>query len=183
MTTSFPTTGKKSPGYAANQVDEFLERARAQFSDSSIDLVTAQLIRNTQFDLVQGGYATSAVDSAMEKLEDTFAARELERQKLSAGTAALDDRRERIMEILQGRLKRKDGSRFETSGWLLRGYDRKQVDRLCALITDHLRGGVGLEINSLRRAVFRMKRRGYLESQVDAFLDRALEILQIEKNR
>jgi DivIVA domain-containing protein len=40
-----------------------------------------------------------------------------------------------------------------------------------------------LQLNVVRRAIFKANRGGYVESQVDAFIDRVVEILQIEKNR
>jgi DivIVA domain-containing protein len=68
-------------------------------------------------------------------------------------------------------------------GYLLRGYDRKQVDQLCNQVSVHLASGTPLQLNVVRRAIFKAKRGGYVESQVDAFIDRVVEILQIEKNR
>jgi DivIVA domain-containing protein len=57
------------------------------------------------------------------------------------------------------------------------------VDKLCLLIENHLSQKEPLQINTIRRSIFKAKRGGYVESQVDAFIDRVVEILQIEKNR
>ena len=159
-----------------------MQQARAQFEDPTAESVTANSIRNTEFDLVKGGYLISAVDTAMDRLEDTFAAREIQRQKLFRGDFAVTDRRTRIVEIIAGRVSRPKRKRFSSAGWLLRGYSRKQVDALCSQIEAHLNNQATLKINSVRRAIFKAKRGGYLESQVDAFLDRVVELLQIEKN-
>jgi DivIVA domain-containing protein len=40
-----------------------------------------------------------------------------------------------------------------------------------------------MKLNHARRAVFTLRRGGYTEAQVDAFLDRVMEILHIEINR
>jgi DivIVA domain-containing protein len=157
--------------------------ARAQYADASQDILTANQLRNTEFDLVHGGYDLVAVDTAMDRLEDAFAAREIQRQKLFRGDFAVNDRLERITEIVRGRLDRPKRKKFSNVGFLLRGYDRKQVDLLCAQVADHLNSGNQLHLNVVRRAIFTAKRGGYVESQVDAFIDRVVEILQIEKNR
>jgi DivIVA domain-containing protein len=183
VTYTFPTVTAKQTGYDHNQVDTFVELARVQFSDSALELVTANLIRNTEFDLVAGGYQVKAVDTAMDRLEDAFAAREVQRQKLFRGDFAVDDRLARIVEIVQARVSRPRRKKFSNVGWLLRGYDRKQVDKLCAAIEQHLSSKTPLQINVVRRSIFSAKRGGYVESQVDAFIDRVVEILQIEKNR
>lgn len=183
MSFSFPLAQPDKPGYEKSQVDSFVAMARAQYADASQDILTANQLRNTEFDLVHGGYDLVAVDTAMDRLEDAFAAREIQRQKLFRGDFAVNDRLERITEIVRGRLERPKRKKFSNVGFLLRGYDRKQVDLLCAQVADHLNSGNQLHLNVVRRAIFTAKRGGYVESQVDAFIDRVVEILQIEKNR
>lgn len=183
MTYNFPKSEAKQNGYDQQQVDQFVEMARVQFADSTLDLETANLIRNTEFDLVPGGYLIQAVDTAMDRLEDAFAAREIQRQKLFRGEFAVNDRLARIVEIVENRISRPKRKKFSSVGLLLRGYDRRQVDKLCLAIQDHLDNKTPLQINVIRKAIFRAKRGGYVESQVDAFIDRVVEILQIEKNR
>ncbi|MEY3677177.1 MAG: hypothetical protein RL351_404 [Actinomycetota bacterium] len=165
------------------QVDAFVALARRQYADAAQEILTANQLRNTEFDLVHGGYDLVAVDAAMDRLEDSFAAREIQRQKLFRGDFAVKDRLERIKEIVLGRLDRPKRRKFSSVGWLLRGYDRKQVDKLCAQIEQHLKSGSQLNLNVVRRSIFKAKRGGYVESQVDAFIDRVVEILQIEKNQ
>lgn len=182
MSFQFPLVAPKLLGYAPDQVDLFVQQARAQFEDPTAETVTASSIRNTEFDLVKGGYLISAVDAALDRLEDTFAAREIQRQKLFRGDFAVNDRKARIIEIIAGRLSRPKRKRFTSTGWLLRGYSRKQVDALCSRLEDHLNRQAPLNINSVRRAIFKTARGGYRESQVDAFLDRVVELIQIDKN-
>lgn len=183
MSYSFPSSATKAAGYDKHQVDQFVEMARVQYADANLELVTSNLIRNTQFDLVDGGYLISAVDTAMDRLEDAFAAREVQRQKSLRGDFAVSDRLERVIEIVRSRTARPKRRKFSSVGWLLRGYDRKQVDKLCQAINAHLDAKTPLTINTVRRAIFTSKRGGYTEAQVDAFIDRVVEILQIEKNR
>lgn len=183
MSFSFPLALPDKPGYEPSQVDTFITLARSQYSDAAQEILTANQLRNTEFDLVHGGYDLVAVDTAMDRLEDAFAAREIQRQKLFRGDFAVKDRLERISEIVLGRLERPKRKRFSNVGLLLRGYDRRQVDQLCVQIEQHLKSGTQIHLNVVRRAIFSAKRGGYVESQVDAFIDRVVEILQIEKNQ
>ena len=183
MSFTFPKSGSKQPGYSQSQVEEFLSRARAQFNTPVESGLTAHDVRNTEFDLVHGGFIPDVVDSAMDKLEDSFAAREILRQKNEKGSYALDDRLARVVELIRGRLIRPKGKRFSTTGFLLRGYSRKQVDALCEHILRHFDSQAPLTIDEVRRVVFNAKRGGYVEAQVDAFIDRVIEALQIEQNR
>ena len=183
MSFTFPRVDAKKPGYSPEQVDQFLTRARAQFNNPVDGGVTAHDVRNTEFDLVHGGYSPELIDGAMDKLEDSFASREIQRQKVERGSYALDDRLARVVELIRGRIERPKGQRFSNTGLLLRGYSRKQVDALCEHIVRHLDSEAPLAIDEVRRVVFNAKRGGYVEAQVDAFIDRVIEALQIEQNR
>jgi DivIVA domain-containing protein len=178
---SFPEAEPKQPGYVPEQVDAFIAKARDQFANPTAELVTSDQVRNTEFDLVHGGYLIGAVDSAMDRLEDTFAQREIAHQLETKGQYAVQDRLSRIQEILRGRVERPKRRKFSTTGYLLRGYDRKQVDALCESLARHLDSETPLDLLSVRRFIFKAKRGGYVEAQVDAFIDRIVEVLQIEK--
>ncbi len=182
MSYSFPSVSPSDWGYQSQQVDVFVEKARAQYADPNSELVTSDSLRNTQFEIVKGGYEIAAVDTAMDRLEDAFAKREIDRQRNLGGQSAVLDRLDRITEIVRARLIRPRRKKFSSVGWLLRGYSRRQVDQLCAKISNHLESGEKLQLNVVRRSIFKAKRGGYVEAQVDAFLDRVAEILQIEKN-
>jgi DivIVA domain-containing protein len=183
MSFTFPHAAPKKPGYAPKQVDDFITKAREQFANEQAQLVSAADVRGIEFDLVHGGYDTAIVDNAMDKLEDSFATREIQRQRLQAGEHAVADRLARVVDIVQGRTERPKRKRFSNTGWLLRGYSRKQVDALCEHIERHLVSGAAITLDDVRRIVFNAKRGGYVESQVDAFIDRVVEALHIENNR
>lgn len=182
MSHSFPIVDSKTLGYDILQVNSFIEVARNQYADSTVQIVSSNSLRNTEFDLVKGGYEILSVDIAMDRLEDAFAKREIERQRKIGGEPAVLDLLDRVRDIVNGRLVRPKNKKFTRVGWLLRGYDRSEVDKLCSSISAHLNSGEKLHLNSVRKSIFKSKRNGYLEAQVDAFLDRAVEILQIEKN-
>lgn len=180
MSYSFPQESK-GLGYAPAEVDEFIGRARRQFEDPSQFLVSSGLARHATFSLVKGGYSIAAVDTAIDRLEDTFAQKELAKQRAELGDFALDDRLARFVESLQKRIDRPAGKRFSRASWPLRGYAPKQVDAFCQNLERFLVAGATLTAADVRSELFRAKRGGYAENQVDAFLDRAIEVIQLRK--
>jgi hypothetical protein len=114
MSFTFPRVDAKKPGYSPEQVDQFLTRARAQFNNPVDGGVTAHDVRNTEFDLVHGGYSPEVIDGAMDKLEDSFASREIQRQRVERGSYALDDRLARVVELIRGGSNALRGSDFQT---------------------------------------------------------------------
>lgn len=112
MSFSFPRAGAKEHGYVPEQVNAFIDKARDQFNSPESDFVTSDLVRNAHFDLVKGGYLIGAVDSALDRLEDTFATREIQRQLQTRGEYAVADRLARIQEILRGRIQRPKRKKF-----------------------------------------------------------------------
>lgn len=183
MSNTFPTTAAKSLGYEPEQVDRVIAKAREQFADPNSKLVTSDALRGAEFDLVKGGYSISAVDAALDRLDDAFAAREAKALQSQLGDYGLNDYCSRIQEAVLGRCERPKSKRFSGTGVLLRGYSKKQVDALTERVYRHLTAKQPLELDDLRRAVFRSKRGGYAENQVDAFIDKVVELLQIERNR
>ena len=86
---TFPRSPKSQPGYDVEQVDEFLLTARRAYDgDESAPDLTAADIRHTAFPMTKGGYSTTHVDAALERLEDAFAARERETARARMGDAA-----------------------------------------------------------------------------------------------
>ena len=54
------------------------------------------------------------------------------------------------------------------------------MDDLCDQLLAHFDGGSKLRVSDLRRVQFHSKRFGYSMQQVDSFLDRAIEAIQLE---
>lgn len=182
MSFAFPKAAPKKLGYQTDQVDQFVIQARLQFENSTVELITAGQIRDREFDLVSDGYDITAVDQALDRLEDSFAAREINRQRQTKGDFAVADRRARVQELVLGRASRPNKNKFTKTGWIMRGYSKRQVDFICNNIVSHLERGDKIDINQVRRAIFKATRNGYSEGQVDAFIDRVVELLQLEKN-
>lgn len=170
--TPFPRTPKRKLGYSIDEVDRLIARARDQYSNLSNRTLNWRELSSHSFSMVKGGYQPEAVDSAIEKLQDTFAEREL-------STIPLDLSNLRI--ALLGRVARKKGKRFTRVGVMSLGYSRKQVDAMIAVVGDYLDGGEKLSIEEVRDLKFKQQRGGYIESQVDSYIDRLVEHIQTER--
>jgi DivIVA domain-containing protein len=85
-----------------------------------------------------------------------------------------------LQQALLPRLRRDKGKRFTKVSWLARGYDKKKVDELCDQLISHFNGGAKVRVAQVRRAQFTATRSGYSMPQVDSFLDKVIEALQLE---
>ena len=133
------------------------------------------------FDPVKGGYSAAVVDAALDRLEDAFARRERDELIAARGEEAWLREIGRLSGILRGRLEqRPDGERFRRpSKGKARSYNTVDVDRLCRDLLGYLEEDKPLSVDNVRRAVFRpaVGKDGYEENQVDAFLDRVVELM------
>ncbi|HSP76421.1 MAG TPA: DivIVA domain-containing protein [Cryobacterium sp.] len=176
--TTFPRTGKKTLGYSASQVEEFLAVARKAY-DSSDDsaLLTAEDIRHTAFNMQKGGYSPAHVDAALERLEDAFATRDRDRAARSQGSEAWLAEVHDTAQVLVNRLSRKDGQRFHRVSVLSVGYNRADVDRFAQRLVRYFEDGFPVTVDEVRCAVFRPQRGGYREVQVDVVLDSVVDVM------
>ena len=133
-----------------------------------------------RLDLVSGGYSISQVDAALDNLEDHFIRAEVSAFSERFGEAELSKRFEELQQALLPRLRRDKGKRFTKVSWLARGYDKKKVDELCEQLVSHFNGGAKVRVAQVRRAQFTATRSGYSMPQVDSFLDKVIEALQLE---
>jgi len=176
---AFSRSGSKL-GYVPSQVDAFLTSARQQYLDPQSQTMDAASVRSARFELVKDGYSISSVDTAMEKLEDIFAERELERIYNSVGHQDFVRLMDEGLDLLRARTSRAKGKHFAKRKWPNRGYNRKQVDQFSSRIATHLNQGEELTVKEVRLAVFKTQRGGYAEYQVDAFIEKLVEVLQRE---
>ncbi|GAA3700809.1 hypothetical protein GCM10022377_12730 [Zhihengliuella alba] len=178
----FSTVEPTEYGYSIEQVDEFLARARATFNGTGSDdeIVTSHLVRRVSFDPEKGGYEARPVDAALDRLEDVFAKREREALIEAEGEEAWLQQVGRLSTILRGRLHREPGERFRRpSRRNAPSYNVEDVDGLCDKLLEYFERDVPMSVDTIRRATFRQARgqEGYEESQVDAFLDRVVELM------
>lgn len=179
VNTTFPTGRRSEHGYNVREVEGFLEEARRQYdarSDAKVTM-TSSTIRHTSFAMQRGGYSTSHVDAALERLEDAFALRERERTIADRGADVwFADARETAQEIL-GRLSRPEGDRFVRENRLVKGYSPAEVDRFAATLTGYFRDDRPVSVDAVRQVAFRTRRGGYREAQVDLLLDAVIDVM------
>ena len=75
------------------------------------------------------------------------------------------------------RLDRPLGHRFDRVSVLTVGYHPKDVDRLARRLQGYFTDGKALSIDDVRGAVFRARRGGYREAQVDVLLDAVVDVM------
>ncbi|MFS0714906.1 DivIVA domain-containing protein [Microbacterium sp. 2P01SA-2] len=180
-TSAFPEVHGRVRGYDRAAVDAFLRRAREAFessdADADADDLDSATIRATAFPLVRGGYAVAAVDAAIGRIEDAFAARERERALSRAGARAWVGRSRNLAQEILDRLSRPGRRRFDRVGLLSYGYRIDEVDLVADRITRYLESGEPLTVEQVRSVAFRMQRGGYREAQVDAVLDGVVSVI------
>jgi DivIVA domain-containing protein len=178
----FKLVGPKEIGYNVKQVDVFLDRARAYFlnADTNGVAITSHDVRTASFDPARGGYNAQAFDAAMDRIEDEFVLREKELLIKSEGEKAWMLKIGKSASLLRGRLHRPDGERFRRpSRKNVQSYNTDDVDLLCRELLTYIEDNGELSVDVVRRAVFAPAKGadGYEESQVDAFLDRVVELM------
>ena len=170
--TKFKLVSPKEVGYNVKQVDLFLERARAYFlnTETSGSGITSHDVRT----------AAQAVDAAMDRIEDEFVLREKELLIAAEGEKAWMMNIGKTAAVLRARLHRPDTERFRRpSKRNAPSYNVEDVDVLCRELLVYIEENGELSVDVVRRAVFATEKGvdGYEESQVDAFLDRVVELM------
>ena len=178
MSTTFPRV-KRGPGYDIDEVEDFLEDARRAYTGDrgSAQVVTAASIRQMGFSMKRGGYNPAAVDAALERLEDAFAARERDRAFSQEGDAAWYARARSSAQAILDRLARGPGKRFSRVGPLTTAYDVKDVDAFAERLIAYFQHGKPMSVDQVRTVVFRGAKRGYNETQVDLLLDAVIDVM------
>lgn len=155
-----------------------MERARAQVDSPGGELVMAAAdVRAAGFDLQRGGYDIAHIDAALARLESALANRERQENVAALGSSAWTEQARSQARIVLARMRRPVGQRFIRAGALRVGYSVRDVDVVADRIADYLTKGVPLSDAEVRAAVFRRRRNGYAEWQVDAVLDRVVAII------
>ena len=139
--------------------------------------MSSAIVRDASFPLVRHGYSVAAVDAALGRIEDAFAARERELGIAQEGVEGwVGQARITAQEILD-RLSRPDGERFARARGMRYGYRIDEVDLVSRKLIGYFERGEPVTVEQVRQAAFRMQRRGYRESQVDALLDAVVEVM------
>jgi len=180
VTATFPSAAKGQLGYDVDEVDAFLAEARRAYTADEAaggEAVDAASIRRTAFTMRKGGYSPKHVDAALERLEDAFASRERDRALASGSEAEWYGDARSVAEQLVARFERPEGHRFDRVAFLTQGYHPEDVDRLVRRLQAYFTAGRPLSIDDVRSSVFRAKRGGYREAQVDLVLDAVVDVM------
>lgn len=176
MPSTFPRERRGRQGYDPEEVDRFISSARAEFDRRSGGLRSAD-VRRTAFTMRRGGYATSAVDAALERLEDAFAERERDAAIRKGGERAYYASTRQLAKEITGRLERPDGKRFDRVGFGKIGYSTKEVDHFAREARSFFEDGSQVPVEYVRSVAFRPRRGGYSEAQVDLLIDGLVEAM------
>jgi DivIVA domain-containing protein len=179
VTSTFPHARKGELGYDIDEVEQFLEQARVAYTGDHPDRepLSSVRIRDTAFSMRRGGYSTSHVDAALERLEDAFSARERDRAIADEGDEAWYGEAREAAQVVLDRLVRPPSRRFRRVPFFVSGYSVREVDELADRVTAFFRSGGALSVEEVRTAAFRPQRGGYDELQVDAVLDAVISTI------
>ena len=179
MVSTFPRSPKSKLGYDVEQVDDFLANARVAYDadPSSSNALTSADIRHTAFSMAKGGYSTSHVDAALERLEDAFAARERDAARGEFSDAQWFEQARTTAQAILDRLERPIGHRFQRVSLLTLGYNRQDVDRFAGRLVKYFQDGRPMSVDEVRTVTFREQRGGYREAQVDLLLDSVTDVM------
>lgn len=180
MSDTFARAGRFTSGYDPDQVDEFLEKARADYTKAAEGLDTEfdeNSVRSVAFDWVRDGYQADLVDAALDRLETAFIRRRRARTMQEDGEDKWLDMAYGEAKSLYPRLLRPEGERFADADGS--GYDKTEVDEFLARIAAYFDGEGKLSSAEIRSATFASAKNenAYDEAVVDVYLDRAVTVL------
>ncbi|MDR1799815.1 MAG: DivIVA domain-containing protein [Bifidobacteriaceae bacterium] len=166
-------------GYDPHEVNEFFARAQAIYEGVSPEQLGPDEVRTVAFAQVRGGYDEAQVDGALDRLDSAFTRKQRAEFIALHGQQAWLDKIVDRATTLYDRLGRPDGQKFAAAESGKPAYDKVQVDSLLHRLAAYFNDGTPLASADVRHAVFTPVRgkRGYAMGPVDAFLDRALEVL------
>ena len=179
---SFDRVQRNQYGYNAKQVDQFLQRARVSFEAPRRPSAPSRAPMSAPSPSIRSRAATPPPawtprwTASKTPSPGANATNWLPNAARKPGCA----RSAGWPASFAGRLHRPDGQRFRRPAKSkARSYNTTDVDDLCHELIGYLEEDQPLSVDNVRRAVFRpaVGRDGYEESQVDAFLERAVELM------
>ncbi len=155
-----------------------MARAREQVdSPHESPAMTSAEVRASGFDLQRGGYDIGHIDGVLARLETALAQRERDVETAAIGEDAWTDLARERARVVLARIRRPNSQRFVRAGTIHYGYSIRDVDEFTDRIADFLTKGTPMTDQEVRDVVFRRRRNGYAEWQVDVLLDRVIEIV------
>ena len=101
----FRTVSRLRSGYDPDEVDEFFDHARQLYEQGPGTALSAKDVRRVGFEMVRGGYATAAVDAALDRFGRMLErhVRREEREYYQRVQEVLDDASMRELGVALGR--------------------------------------------------------------------------------
>lgn len=170
----FAKVGWLGTGYSPRQVDEYFDRVQYLLEPTGGGPeLRAEDVRAVKFPMVRNGYDYRAVDAALDRLE----LQALERERaVHYGESPPEDDTAAAGKLL-ARMRAPRGARFSRGNSLQRGYAVGEVDSFCDRLVATLDGGRGPGLRAVRQIEFHSQWGGYSEDEVDAVLDRVVDLL------
>lgn len=177
-TTVFPRAERGRLGYHPEEVDQFLAEAKSAYDGQETSQAFGpEVIRTHAFRLKRGGYSTTHVDLALERLEDVFAARARNEAVLAGEDEAMTAAARATAQAIVNRLARPAQQKFRHAGVFTLGYRRSEVDQFCDKVMRYFTEAWPLTPTDVRSVAFAEQRGGYRQDQVDALLDAVIEVM------
>jgi DivIVA domain-containing protein len=175
---NFSTVEGNKRGYSPEQVDGLIARARRQYEQPSLELMTSGVLQAARFSLVDGGYEISEVDAAIARIADQFEEQEIARQ-IRVGAhrqlrRELDELTDRIGKVVEGGFGR---AFSKASG----GYDPKLVRAAFSKVKLSAGQIELLDTIELRSQPLGYRRSGLSRLEVDEFF--GLVIAAVQRQR
>ncbi|MDO4888908.1 MAG: DivIVA domain-containing protein [Actinomycetaceae bacterium] len=173
----FRTVGFFDKGYAIDEVDEFLRRAKAAYNGPLTPRFDENTVRNAAFHRQRRGYVPADVDEALDRLEAAFIQKRRSLVVADKGENAWLNTTYEDAKSLYPRLLRPPGQRFRRAeGW---GYSKSDVDALIDRLSEYFDGKIEMTARDVRDAVFGPAKdyAAYDEAVVDVYLERATSVL------
>ncbi|OKL49217.1 cell division protein DivIVA [Boudabousia marimammalium] len=178
MSEMFNKVGGLRAGYAIDEVDDFMARARASYEGSSSE-INARSVLAAAFSTQKGGYKRVSVDATLDRLAAAFVKRDRADYVARHGQQAWLDHVADRATVLYPRLSRPEGERFTHPEKGESGYSVAEVDAFLTRVVAFFNEGQPLSARDVRNIVFKAKRgdKAYSEVSVDAYLNALLEVM------
>lgn len=163
---SFPLVSDKERGYDVSQVDGLISRARRQYDNPALGLMTSDVLQAARFSLVPAGYEVAAVDSALARIADKFEEHDIAQRVRQGAQRQLHRELEELLSRIEPYLAGGLGAFSKQRG----GYHPKLVRQLMSRI--RITDGRLSDLDSfeLRTAPLGYRRSGLDRTQIDEFL-------------
>jgi DivIVA domain-containing protein len=175
---SFPVVSGKGRGYAPEQVDGLIARARRQYENPALGLLDSGVLQSARFELVAEGYEPAPIDAAIARIADRLEQLEIERRFRSGSQRQLMREHEELIERIINVLRGGSAKAFSTEP---NGYKRGEVREAMQQIRVADSKISDLDTVELRTKPFGLARHGFSRSEVDEFMVHVVSAILMQR--